>query len=60
MTALVAYRDPAGSLVSVTVFSGLMAIAKGCEVLALHGIGPACATNKKEVLFKVGLQFRKY
>ena len=30
LTALVAFRDPASSLISVTVFIGMMAIIKGC------------------------------
>ncbi|MBP1041076.1 DUF308 domain-containing protein [Vagococcus sp. BWB3-3] len=55
MTALVAFRDPAGSLVSVTVFIGLMAIAKGCFDIFLRNKVKALTGAKATVLILVGV-----
>ncbi|WP_314067956.1 DUF308 domain-containing protein [uncultured Vagococcus sp.] len=55
LTSLVAFKDPAGSLVSVTVFIGMMAIIKGCFDIFLRNKVKKLTGAKATVLIIVGI-----
>lgn len=55
LTDLVAFRDPAGSLVSVTVFIGMMAIVKGCFDIFLRNKVKELTGAKATMLIIVGI-----
>lgn len=55
LTALASFKDPAGSLVSVTVFIGMMAIIKGCFDIFLRNKVKQLTGAKATLLIIVGI-----